>query len=92
MTDEAQFLDKLDKLIDKLDRPAIPVEIALWDAKMCGAYLQVSAAHYRDRIACKPDAPKAIILPTGGGQGTPRWKAREVIEWAEGKQERRKAA
>jgi predicted DNA-binding transcriptional regulator AlpA len=85
---------KLDQLIDVLQRPSIPLDVALWSAAEVAAYLCVSVAQVRERYACRPDFPRPIRLPVTGssGQGHPRWKASEVIEWAENYQEKRRAA
>lgn len=85
---------KLDELITVLKRPPIPIDVALWSVAEIAAYLCVSDTQVRERYACRPDFPRAIRLPVTGssGRGHPRWKASEVIEWAERHQERKKAA
>jgi hypothetical protein len=92
MENEAKLIEQIGKLIEKMDRPAIPAEIALWDATCCAAYFLVTPAHFRDRMACKPGFPGTIPLPTDGGRGSPRWKACEVIAWAESQRVTKKAA
>lgn len=96
MTQEnTSLLEKrLEQLIDVLKRPAIPLDIALWDASEGAAYLRVSESQYKERYACRPDFPRAIRLPVEGstGRGHPKWKALEVIEWAQRWQERKRAA
>lgn len=68
--------------------PTIPLEIDLWSGTEIGAYLKVGSRQVLERYAPLPDFPKAIRLPTGeGGKGQPRWKASEVIAWAEKHQE-----
>lgn len=68
--------------------PAIPLEIDLWSGTEIAAYLKVGARQVLERYAPLPDFPKAIRLPTSeGGKGQPRWKASEVIAWAERYQE-----
>lgn len=72
--------------------PTIPVDVALWSTADCAAYLRISESSFQQRVACLPGFPQAIRLPRATGHtGHPRWKAREVIEWAEGYQERRVA-
>lgn len=74
-------------------RMAIPVEIDLWDAQSVGAYLKVEKEQVLARYAPLPDFPNAIRLPSPtGGRGRPRWKAREVVAWAEKYQEKRQTA
>lgn len=81
----------LTRLVAALERPAIPVDRALWDAPACAAFLCVSAAHFSQRIAPQPDFPAAISLPTESGRGTRRWKAGEVMAWADKRRERKAA-
>lgn len=69
--------------IAELQSPHIPVTVDLWDSKHIGAYLKVSARQVTERYACKPDFPKAIRIPSAGNRGHPRWRAREIIKWAE---------
>ena len=85
---------KIAELIDVLKRPAVPLEIALWSVADVAAYLAMSDAQVRERYACRPDFPRPIRLPVYGssGRGHPRWKAQEIIEWAEAHQEKRRAA
>lgn len=92
MTDE-QFAKLTDALL-RLRTP-IPVDVDLWSSDEIAAYLKVSAFQVMNRYAPLPDFPKAIRLPTGtGSKGFPRWKAKDVIAWAEKHQEkeRRRAA
>lgn len=67
----------------KIAQP-IPLSVDLWDSATIGQFLKVSAKQVTDRYAPLPDFPKAIRLPApGSGKGHPRWKAVEIIEWAE---------
>lgn len=75
------------KILADLASPQIPVTIDLWDAKHIGAYLKVSPRQVTERYACKPDFPGAIRLPSKKGNGHPRWKAIDIIKWAEKYQE-----
>lgn len=70
-------------------RVPIPIEIDLWDMATIAGYLKRDAGTVRERLACRPDFPKAIRLPSAkknGGQ--PLYKATEVIQWAESYQEK----
>ncbi len=70
----------------------IPIDVQLWDAATIADYLHVTARHVTDRYAPLPDFPRPIRLPsTDSKRGRPRWKAIEVIEWAERYQERKRA-
>lgn len=84
---------KLDELIQVLKRPTIPLDVALWCVADVATYLGVSDAQVRERYACRPDFPRPIRLPVAGsGRGHPRWKASEIIAWAERYQERKPRA
>lgn len=73
-------------LIEVLDRlsPRIPVTADLWSTREVAAYLKYTVAQTRDRIVTQPTFPEPIRIRTGSGRGQPRWKAIEVMQWAEG--------
>lgn len=84
-------IEQLAAAIAEHVRPAVPISVALWDADTVGIYLQKTGRQVRERYALMRGFPKAIRLPSGGKEkGHPRWKAEEVIEWAEGFQEKRR--
>lgn len=84
-----ELLEKLSSALAKHLKPAIPVEIDLWDVSMIAAYLKRDPAVVRERITCLPDFPKAIRLPSQRGRAHPLYKATEVIQWAETYREKR---
>jgi len=93
------LIDQLAAAVAARISPAIPLDIDLWSAAEIAAWLKVGTDQVLERYAPLPDFPKAIRLPTpDGGRGRPRWKAAEVIAWAEkykdstGRGPRRKAA
>jgi hypothetical protein len=73
----------LQKLSEKATQAAIPVEIDLWDTEHIAAYLKYSYSTVRDKILPLPSFPRPISIRTVNGAGLPRYKAREVILWAE---------
>lgn len=78
-----ELIRQLVEQLARLSKPAIPVEIDLWDISMVAAYLKRSESVVRERIACLPDFPKAIRPPsTKSAKGQPLYEAREVIAWA----------
>lgn len=81
--------DTLQAILDELRRQRLPVGIdaALWDADDVAAYLRVQRRYVLERLAIRPDWPGAIRL-TDSGHGGARWRAREVIAWAQRRQER----
>lgn len=81
---DTDLLTRLASELAKQLRPAIPVAIDLWDIATIAQFLKRDDQVVRERIACLPDFPKAIRLPTvGGTRGRPLWKAAEVIAWTE---------
>lgn len=89
---EADTIAALARAIAANLPPQIPIDVALWNAADCAAYLRTSESSFYSRVACLPGFPQPIRLPRPDGRkGHPRWKAREVIEWAERHQERRAA-
>lgn len=87
---EIALIERLAEAIEKRMKPAVPLSIALWDIATIGAYLQRDPDSVRERIACLPDFPKPIRLPSATKRGAhPLYKAAEVIEWVESYREGR---
>jgi len=83
------LIEKLASVILERSRPAIPLNIDLWDIETIAAYMKLSNSSVRERFACLPDFPKAIRLPSKlGKKAHPLYKAKEVIEWVGKYQER----
>jgi hypothetical protein len=62
---------------------SLPIEIDLWDIATIATYLKRSESVVRERMACLPDFPKAIRLPsTRSARGQALYRAKEVIQWA----------
>ncbi|UCF24094.1 MAG: hypothetical protein JSV72_00785 [Ralstonia sp.] len=92
---EADLIERLAEAIGKRIKPALPLDVQLWNLEMIGAYLQRSTRVVGERIVTLPGFPKAIRLPAaraktageeddGKGKAQPLWKASEVIAWTEG--------
>lgn len=88
-SNETDLISRLIEAVAKHVRPAVPLEIALWDTADIANYLHRAQAVVRDRIAPLPSFPKAIRLPSAKGKASPLYKATEVIAWAEKHQEKR---
>lgn len=73
-------------ILQKLSEKSIPIEVDLWDTEHIAAYLKYSHSTVRDKILPLPSFPRPICIRTANGSGLPRYKAREVIKWAEGLQ------
>jgi len=83
-----ELAETLEALLTLL-QPHIPVTVDLWDAKMVAAYLKVAPRRVTEYYARLDNFPAPIRLPSAsGGRGHPRWKAMEVISWAEQYRER----
>ena len=71
--------------------PPITRDIDLWGSAEVAAYLKASNRQVCERLVPLPGFPKKIVLPSiGTGRMHPRWKASEIIEWAEKHQEKKR--
>lgn len=90
MTETDQLADKI---ASALAARLIPLDVALWDGAQVAAYLRVSVRQAKERITLLPTFPAPIRLPGAGRSAIARrWKAQDVIDWAERQRERRHAA
>jgi hypothetical protein len=87
---EVDLIEKLAAALEQRLRPSIPLNIALWDISTIAKFVNRNEAVVRERLACKPDFPSAIRLPTETGKrGHPLYKAQEIISWVEKYTEKR---
>ena len=63
-------------------KPAIPISVALWSVNDIVAWSGYSRSTV-DNMTKRPDFPRAFRLPGLNGKGFPKWKASEVLTWAE---------
>ncbi len=70
-------------ILQKLSEKSIPIDVDLWDTEHIASYLKYSYSTVRDKILPLPSFPKPICIRTVNGKGLPRYKAREVVRWAE---------
>ena len=68
---------KLDELIAATKAAAVPVLERWLDSEGVAALLSQEKRYVLERLAPRPDFPKPLR------EGQPRWKASEVLEWAE---------
>ncbi|SDY72677.1 hypothetical protein [Nitrosomonas halophila] len=88
---ETEIIDRLaNELAQRIQVNTIPIQHDLWDAQTIAQYLKVTPRHVLQRYTPLPDFPQPIRLPSAKGNGQPRWKAKEIIGWAEGYQENRR--
>jgi hypothetical protein len=86
---DTDLITRLAAAVAKQIRPSIPLEIDLWDIATIASYLKRSEAQVRQRMACLPDFPKAIRLPSSeGSRGQALYQATEVIAWTRKYQDR----
>lgn len=79
---ETDFIEKLAIQLAERIKPSIPLSIDLWDINTIATYIKRDPATVRERLACLPDFPRAIRLPSAkGNKGQPLYKATEVINW-----------
>lgn len=79
---DLDLINRLASAVAKQIRPPIPLEIDLWDISTIASVLKRSEAQVRERIACLPDFPKAIRLPSiNGARGQALYQAAEVLAW-----------
>lgn len=81
-TNDTELINRLAAALAQQLRPAIPLEVDLWDIKTIATLLKRSEAHVREHMACLPDFPKAVRLPTGrAARSQALYWAREVLAW-----------
>jgi predicted DNA-binding transcriptional regulator AlpA len=84
MNTDAPLLEAINRLADAI-LTGVPVDKRLWNSESCAQYLSITREHFLAHIACRPDFPHALHIGAGvSGKGR-RWKAQDVIEWAESK-------
>jgi hypothetical protein len=64
---------------------------SLWTTEHIAKYLVLNTQHVRDRVVCQPGFPTAIRIPTTQGRARPRWKEKEVRDWADKFKEKKRA-
>jgi len=85
MYNDSDLITRLAAELAKQLRPALPIEIDLWNIGTIATYLKRSESVVRERMACLPDFPKAIRLPsTKLVRGQALYRAKEVIQWPPG--------
>ncbi len=84
----AELAPVLERLAAALERPAIPLEHQLWTADDVAHYLAVGARTVSESYSLRRGFPAAITLSMGGTRSVRRWKAAEVIAWAERQREK----
>lgn len=82
MADDNELINRLAAAVADRIRPQIPFDYEMWDIATIASCLKLSEAQVRERLAPRPDFPKAVRLPTiSGGRGHARYRARDVWAW-----------
>lgn len=93
-SDDRYLIERIAQAVAACVRPTLPLGVALWDVEHIAAYLVRAPKVVRDRVVTLPDFPRPIRIPSvqSGKQdqskAQPRWKASEVIAWAESYREK----
>lgn len=80
----------LERLAAALERPAVPIEHQLWTADDVAKYLSISERTVAESYSLKRGFPAAITLNLGASRAVRRWKASEVMAWADRQREKRR--
>jgi hypothetical protein len=82
MTDVTEIAEQIADAIAR--RPMIPASQQLWDADALASYFLVTRRAAVERFAALPSFPRPIQVKLADGKiSRPRWKAVEVMAWAE---------
>jgi len=78
------LLEDLAAAIARHTARRIPLAVDLWSVSEIADYLKCSERYVLDNYAARTDFPSAVRLPgKGTRRGHPRYRAAEVIKWAE---------
>ena len=73
-----QLADELSARIS----PAVPIAAAFWSKAEIGSCLGFGKTSV-DSLVTRPDFPPVYSFPTKGNGSHPRWRAKDVLAWAE---------
>ena len=62
----------------------VPFEHVLWTVEEVANYFQISPKNIAQRLTSQPSFPRPLVIPRAdGGNLHPRWRAKDVVSWAE---------
>lgn len=62
----------------------VPFEHMLWTTEDVANYFHISPKNIVQRLMSQPTFPKPLVIPRADkGTMHPRWRAKEVVSWAE---------
>ncbi len=76
------LLDKIDQLIQTLNKPKVADNKTLWSSDECAAYLGLSKKKFMGDVACKRTFPQARNVGGSENRTNWRWVASDVMSWA----------
>lgn len=85
--EEAQLLKRLDDLVATLKASVIPLDMRWLDADGVGALLSYAPRYVLENLSCRPDFPEPLRLDA---KGHPRWHAKDIMEWAQSRRDRKR--
>jgi hypothetical protein len=89
MQADTDLITRLAAALAEQMKPPIPLEIDFWDIATIAAVLKRSEAQVREHMACLPDFPKAIRLPSKrSNRSQALYRATEVLAWTAKYQDR----
>lgn len=92
MTETIDYNKLAEAIAEKIGQP-LPLDVDLWGVDQIAKYLKMSKSQVSQRYVPQTDFPRAIRLSTSDGHRShARWKASEVIAWAEQHQDKKRAA
>jgi len=80
---ELALIERLDMLIQTLQRPLIPKNKELWNSAEAAIYLGLSKNKFMYSVACKRTFPRPRNVGDSVNRTNYRWLAVEVMSWAE---------
>ncbi|TCG08871.1 hypothetical protein BZM27_09230 [Paraburkholderia steynii] len=76
-----RLIDRIDRLIEALERPQLKPEETLWKSEQIADWLGLSKQTVELRVVTRPDFP-AALRPVDSKQAQRRWFASDVMKWA----------
>ncbi|MFP3604697.1 hypothetical protein [Paraburkholderia sp. SIMBA_053] len=76
-----RLIDRIDRLIQALERPQLKPEETLWKSEQIADWLGLSKQTVELRVVSRPDFP-AALRPVDSKQAQRRWFASDVMKWA----------
>lgn len=80
---DTDLVDRIACEVEARLKKYLPNVDTLWDLNQVAEYLQLNAKYVREKIAPRPDFPKAICIQSvDGRRGQPRYEPPEIRAFA----------